>query len=97
MIARSLSVRFALEKPFLVPGSKARRWADMRWMFGHYEGCPLAAALARVEMIGQPKTRERWKTEFRHQRILIGIGRGKDYERILWLNTGERDFPDRDG
>lgn len=72
-----LQNRFELIK-FLLPKGKLSRWAIARDIFNYKEPINHPAEEARVAMLYNGlQTRERWKREFRHQRILKNISQGK--------------------
>jgi hypothetical protein len=75
----SLAVRFRLAQSFSRSRGRHGRWADLRHVFER-EHEPYAARVARYAMLDcGPRTRERWLVEYRHQRRLAGIGKGRRY------------------
>ena len=63
--------------------SLASRWNDMRYIFGSNEVEPIAATRARYAIRDcGPKTRGRWKRQYRCERRIQNISRGVQYELI---------------
>jgi len=88
----NLLEEWKIMRPLLGRSSRAGRWAEMRCIFGHNEAEPRAATRARytIRECG-PKTRDRWKRQYRCERRIQNISRGVQYELIEKDSWDEKD------
>lgn len=79
----TLQRKFEIEKPSL-PKSRMSRWAEFSWCFDYKEKqvIPAKDALYNFRCVSCLLwSKQAWKEEYRFHRKLLGITRGKDYEK----------------
>lgn len=77
----NLQSRFLVYKEVLPPCSLEAKWNELRLIFNHFEQPNFSAqnAIYEIKYYGE-RTKERWISEYRQQRKLSGILRGKKYK-----------------